>query len=76
LGIPVITNKGIGDVDEIITKSKTGILVNNFSTDSYQKAIKQIPHLCTIDSQYIRQQAQQYYRLEDAVAQYAKLYTL
>ena len=38
-GVPVISNKGIGDVDELLTKNNVGVLLDDFSSESYVRAI-------------------------------------
>ena len=39
-GLPLIINSGIGDSDMLITKEQTGVLVQDFSADSYRTAIE------------------------------------
>jgi glycosyltransferase involved in cell wall biosynthesis len=39
LGIPVICNSGIGDVDSIINKGNCGILIEEFTDEAYEEAI-------------------------------------
>ena len=41
-GVPVISNRGIGDVDELLTKHKVGVLLDDFSEKSYTKAVREI----------------------------------
>ncbi|MBS1646575.1 MAG: glycosyltransferase [Bacteroidetes bacterium] len=38
-GIPVITNTQVGDVDFILNKYKGGVLVSDFCTEAYKKAL-------------------------------------
>ena len=42
MGLPVITNRGIGDCDEWIENERLGILVNDFSQNAYKNAIIQL----------------------------------
>ncbi|MBK5285435.1 MAG: glycosyltransferase, partial [Bacteroidia bacterium] len=39
LGIPVICNSNVGDTDSLVLSTQTGIVVNNFSEDSFEKAV-------------------------------------
>lgn len=39
MGIPVICNGGIGDTEEIVRQSNTGIICNEFNNVAYDKAI-------------------------------------
>ena len=41
-GLPVITNRGIGDLDEIICAEGAGVAVTEFSDDAYREAARQL----------------------------------
>ncbi len=47
-GVPVVANKGVGDVDKLIVETKTGVLVDNFDPKSYRTALERIQELCDI----------------------------
>ena len=38
-GVPVISNRGVGDLDELIETNKVGVLLDNFSEAAYLAAI-------------------------------------
>jgi glycosyltransferase involved in cell wall biosynthesis len=40
-GLPVISNRGVGDIDELINEEKVGILLDDFSEESYLKALEE-----------------------------------
>ena len=42
MGIPVITNSGVGDVKEIVEKYHSGYVLNNFTEEEMQKTIDDI----------------------------------
>ncbi len=42
MGIPVICNSGIGDTDELILNSGTGVICNGFSEESFDDTIQQL----------------------------------
>ena len=44
-GIPIITNRGVGDVAELIEKHQTGAVVDDFSRESYIKSLRRITEL-------------------------------
>lgn len=44
-GVPIITNRGVGDVAEQIEADKTGAVVEDFSRESYLKALFEIENL-------------------------------
>lgn len=42
LGVPVVTNAGVGDVDEIVLSNKLGVVIKDFNDSSYDLAIDEI----------------------------------
>ncbi len=44
-GVPIITNRGVGDVAEQIEADKTGAVVEDFSQKSYSAALQKIENL-------------------------------
>jgi glycosyltransferase involved in cell wall biosynthesis len=44
-GLPVITNRGIGDLDEILCAEGVGVAVREFSDDAYRDAARQLAAL-------------------------------
>ena len=44
-GLPVIATKGIGDVDELITQNRVGVLVDSFDDASYLSALEEVGKL-------------------------------
>ncbi len=44
-GLPIITNRGIGDSEEFIKEHKVGILVNSFNIESYERALRKTSRL-------------------------------
>jgi len=76
MGIPVITNKGVGDVDRILKLTDGGVSVNEFTDVEYDRIIdEEVDGLLQKPPFLIRQQAKDYYDLEKAIAQYQSLYT-
>ncbi len=73
-GIPIITNSGIGDSDQIISDSKSGIIINEFSTEEYLRIINQIDLLLETDKSTIKKAAENYFSLEKGVQLYADVY--
>jgi glycosyltransferase involved in cell wall biosynthesis len=74
MGIPIICNSGVGDVDKIIQESNCGILVNNFNDREYLKAINELDDLLLVPKKQIMLAAQKYYSLEGGVSKYKKVY--
>lgn len=73
LGLPVITNKGVGDVDRIITESGAGVLIGGFDDASYARAIEEIEALPREPEQW-RARARQWFDLDVALEGYAGVY--
>jgi glycosyltransferase involved in cell wall biosynthesis len=74
MGIPVITNSGVGDVADIIEKSSSGIVLKSFSEAEFECVSKTIAAGISFDKNSIRNAAFQYYNLENAVDKYSKIY--
>lgn len=73
LGIPVITNSGVGDVKDIVEKYNGGYVVDDFSAVSFDKVIAQMENTI-FDKRAIREGAFEFYSLEKAIASYTALY--
>ncbi|MGB0918647.1 MAG: glycosyltransferase, partial [Flavobacteriales bacterium] len=74
MGLPVIANSGVGDVDSIIKDTKSGILVEEFSNAAYENAVNQIDDLLNIPTSTLQDAAQKYYSLEEGVKKYQEVY--
>ena len=75
MGIPIITNSGVGDVDEIIKQYNGGIIINAFTEESYREAARKIKLIPPFDNNKIRCGAEEVYSLNKAVEQYRKVYS-
>jgi glycosyltransferase involved in cell wall biosynthesis len=72
LGIPVICNN-IGDTGKIVIETSSGVLVNTFDNESFEKAIVQF--LATdFKKDYIRKKAIENFDLKNAVSKYESIY--
>ncbi len=74
MGIPVITNGGVGDVKEIVNKYAAGYVVDDFSEESLKVVIDQIKNGRYFDSAAIREGAKEFYSLNKALKSYHKVY--
>ncbi|OFY85164.1 MAG: hypothetical protein A3F72_05130 [Bacteroidetes bacterium RIFCSPLOWO2_12_FULL_35_15] len=74
MGIPIITNSGIGDSDRIISDSKAGMIINDFSNKEYLRIIDQMDALLKTDKTMIKTAAENYFSLEKGVQLYADVY--
>jgi glycosyltransferase involved in cell wall biosynthesis len=70
MGIPVIANTGIGDLDEIINTTNSGLIVNNFNINEYDRIINQIDNLLLINKENISITAYNIYDLDKGINLY------
>jgi len=73
MGIPVITNTGVGDVAEIVRESNSGILIESFDDTGMDKAVNEILTL-KFNRESIRESAFTFYSLDKAVQTYRQAY--
>ena len=74
MGIPLITNSGVGDVEEVVQKYHSGIVLNEFSEAAFNEAVDKIVEGARYDKARIRQGATAFYSLDLAVEKYARIY--
>jgi glycosyltransferase involved in cell wall biosynthesis len=75
-GIPCLTNKGVGDMDEILIRDQVGIVVERLDTDSVRKGLEGLLQLTnTPDIQRrCRDTAARYFSLDSGVRAYSQIY--
>lgn len=74
MGIPVITNRGIGDVEEIIQQYNSGIVIKDFNAAEYEAVAERISSGYEFDSKMIRHGAENFYDLSVAIKKYKRIY--
>ena len=74
MGIPVITNAGVGDVAEIVQSCKSGVVIDEFTDEVFESAINEIANKKDYDAAAIRQGALKWYSLENAIEKYSSIY--
>ena len=74
LGIPIICNSGVGDVDEIMEKSMPELLVKEFSNKEYERVIDLITNNYKPNQKTIIETSHSYYSLEKGVEKYKEVY--
>ena len=74
LGIPIICNTGVGDVDEIMEKSMPELLVKDFTNDEYDRVIDLITNNYKPNQKVIIETSHSYYSLEKGVEKYKEVY--
>ena len=75
MGIPVITNSGVGDVKEIVEKYDAGYVLDSFSENEMKAVIKTIvSNEKKFDNNKIREGAAEFYNLDKTVNTYQQVY--
>jgi glycosyltransferase involved in cell wall biosynthesis len=74
MGIPVITNSGVGDVKEIVDSAGGGYVLDGFSDTELRAAIDAIPELIKREPAVIRERAQPFFDLETGIMRYKNFY--
>lgn len=75
-GLPVVANRGVGDLDGILEAEGVGVLVEAFSPEAYRSAAERLAELLRDPGTAVRcrRLAETRYSLESAVAAYHELY--
>lgn len=74
MGIPVITNTGVGDISDILGRSGSGIVLKNFTDAEFECIANKIAEGISDNKSLIRNTALEYYNLHNAVEKYNKIY--
>lgn len=74
MGKPIVSNNGIGDSDKIFAESGCGILVPDFSENSFGKAVQELNVLLKKKPQEFRKLAEEHFSMKEAVAKYLAAY--
>ena len=74
MGIPVIVNSGVGDVEEIIKETASGFVIHNFKEEEYKAAVDSIEDLLKKRPEDIRFKAEKIYSLDKGIAEYKRCY--
>ena len=62
-GVPIITNRGVGDVAELIEEHRVGAVIKDFTTESYLDALRQVEEMGDV-SEKCRETAAREFDLE------------
>ena len=73
VGLPVITNGGVGDVAEIVADVAAGVVIEQFDEPAYYEAIDKLEAL-TIDPQRIRASSLPWFDVQMGIDRYDAIY--
>jgi glycosyltransferase involved in cell wall biosynthesis len=74
MGIPLVTNAGVGDSDWLSSKFRVGGLVRNFGEAEFERVIAEMPGFELIPPERIRAAASEYFSLTSGVEAYDRIY--
>ncbi len=74
LGIPVITNAGVGDVADIVEKYQSGIVMKDLNEKEFLSAADSMSKGISFDKSAIRNGAKECYNLDRAIEKYHEMY--
>lgn len=49
-GLPIVANTGVGDVDKLLEANRVGVLLDEFSTEAYMRALDEIDELRQVEN--------------------------
>jgi glycosyltransferase involved in cell wall biosynthesis len=73
VGLPVVTNSGVGDVEAIVDQLGAGAVVSNFDAAAYRSAIEQLSRL-RICAEELREKARAWFDVRGGIAKYDGIY--
>ena len=74
MGIPVICNANVGDIDKFVPENNLGIMIDSFDTESLNNACQQIDNLIKIDKKHLRSVSVGLFSLDKGVKLYFGVY--
>lgn len=76
-GLPLVINSGIGDTGEIVAKERVGVIIDEFSSDAYKKALNELKVLL-LEGDLLRERcrfvAEEYFSLSKGIDKYRSIY--
>ena len=73
MGVPIIANSKVGDIDLIVGEEESGLIVKSFDTKSYEDTLKRLPDFGKSKDE-IRNIGAKYYDLSKGVSSYLRIY--
>ena len=74
MGIPLITNSGVGDVEMIVNRYNAGVIIHEFNNREFSETAGKIASNFNFNTDNIRQGAEEFYSLEKAIEKYIAVY--
>ncbi len=74
MGVPIIANAGVGDINEIMNNDNYGIIITELNKENYKIHANEIDKLQKIDKNKLKEGASKYYSLKKGVEKYFEIY--
>ncbi len=75
MGLPVICNAGVGDTEELVIESGSGVVCRNFNEKEYDLIAREFSQLYTgFRKEKLREEAIRLFSIEKGIARYKKTY--
>jgi glycosyltransferase involved in cell wall biosynthesis len=74
MGIPIICNSGVGDVQSFVEENNVGLFTEKFDLNSLKEVVNNIDKLLAKDPDAIRESSRPYFLLENGVSKYLQVY--
>ena len=74
MGIPLITNSGVGDVETIVERYQSGIVIHEFNENEFKDTAQKISAEIDFNRESIRRGAEEFYSLDTAIEKYISIY--
>lgn len=76
MGIPIVCNSGVGDVEELVNQLGVGVVLESTSRMEMERAVKQISAFESVSPEQIRRNAINHLSLETGTMKYLNAYKL
>jgi glycosyltransferase involved in cell wall biosynthesis len=76
MGIPVICNSNVGDIDKFVPEFKLGLLLEQLDARSFEKAVLQIDELVKFNSEKLRAVAEEHFSVNKGAEEYYSVYKI
>ena len=73
VGLPVVTNSGVGDVAAVVEELEAGAILSSFDATAYREAIDHLSHL-KVNPQQLREDSRKLFDVRQGIANYDCIY--
>lgn len=74
MGVPVVCNAGVGDVDLVAKAICPGCVAQGFADEELQRLAKHVANHSVANREFLRQIGQTHFSLQDGIEKYGKIY--